>query len=355
MFKQRKKSLIKEAKSLDCCILAPTTPENIFYTTGFWGTGIALIEEDGNTTLFTNSLEGGLAKLRAKECEVMIVEFEGLKNIFDRIGLNSKICFDSTPIFLRKKIEKILITRPTFDPNVFYSVRKIKSEAEQSILKQGVKLVDEIFGDMVTRLKPGLREREIAAEIISKIISSGGDLPSFPSTLNPIIVASGSNSIFPHAELSNRKLLIGDPVIIDITFRFLGYVIDMTRTFIIKRVSNGVKKIYEIVKDAQEEGIKKVKPFVRSGELDRIVRGKIKKEGFEKFFIHSTGHGLGLEVHEPPYIRRNGKETLQFNELITIEPGIYLNKFGIRIEDMVMINNKPISMSKFTKELVVVG
>jgi Xaa-Pro aminopeptidase/Xaa-Pro dipeptidase len=177
----------------------------------------------------------------------------------------------------------------------------------------------------------------------------------YKSTLNPLITAGGPNGALPHAQVTGRKFANGDLIVVDLTLRYKGYVSDATRTFGLGKVSEKEKQVYEIVKESQKRGLQAVKLNASCKSVDDACRNYIKKNGYGKYFIHSTGHGIGLEVHELPNISYRSTATLKKNMAVTVEPGIYIpKKFGVRIEDSVIVDDKPILLHKFTKELVVI-
>jgi Xaa-Pro aminopeptidase/Xaa-Pro dipeptidase len=177
----------------------------------------------------------------------------------------------------------------------------------------------------------------------------------YRSTLNPLIIAGGPNSALPHAQVTDRKFVGGDLIVIDLTLRYKGYVSDATRTFGLGAVSGKAREIYEIVKKSQRLGLKAVKPNVSCKSIDDACRNYINKKNHGKYFIHSTGHGIGLEVHELPTISQKSQAKLQKNMAITVEPGIYIpKKFGVRIEDSVVVSDRPQILHKFTKDLVII-
>ncbi|MFY3741094.1 MAG: Xaa-Pro aminopeptidase/Xaa-Pro dipeptidase [Candidatus Nitrosomirales archaeon] len=162
------------------------------------------------------------------------------------------------------------------------------------------------------------------------------------------------NSSLPHADPTDRKIRKGDLVTVDLTLRYNGYIADATRTFAVGTIDSEKKKIYHIVKEAQEHGLNAVKAGAKCGAVDHACRSFIKKAGYGKYFIHSTGHGIGVEVHEPPWLRMKSDEILQKNMTVTVEPGIYLpNKFGVRIEDSVLVDKKVRVLNKYTKDLII--
>jgi Xaa-Pro aminopeptidase/Xaa-Pro dipeptidase len=212
-----------------------------------------------------------------------------------------------------------------------------------------------------------MSEQELEAKLLFEGMKMGATPSSYKATLNPLIIASGHNSAKPHAEVSRRKLASGDVIIVDLTLRYNCYVADATRTFVVGQTSSKVKKLYNIVRASQEAGINVVKEGVSCGTIDNICRTYMNREdNYSKYFVHSTGHGIGLDVHEKPWIRKNSKERLQSNMVITIEPGIYLRgNFGIRIEDSLIVKRRSAkkreeefdvsNLNKFTKDMLEIG
>jgi len=197
--------------------------------------------------------------------------------------------------------------------------------------------------------RPGIKENDIAAEIDYQMKKKGADKPSFDT-----IVVSGEKSAMPHGKPGERRLKKGDFVTLDFGAVYKGYHADFTRTVVIGKASKKQKKIYEIVKKAQEEAINRIKPGMLCKEADSIAREVIKKEGYGKYFGHSLGHGVGLEIHELPRLSFLSNSKIRENSVVTIEPGVYLPDFGgVRIEDTVVVRKNGIEvLTKFTKELI---
>jgi Xaa-Pro aminopeptidase/Xaa-Pro dipeptidase len=200
-----------------------------------------------------------------------------------------------------------------------------------------------------------MSERDLQAKLIFEAMKMGANPPSYKSTLNPLIIAGGPNGALPHAEVTGRKFRKGDMIVVDLTLRHQGYIADATRTFALGRPTAEMEQVYEIVKESQKAGLGAARAGATCGQVDAACRDLIKERGFEKYFIHSTGHGIGLDVHEPPWVRMNNAEILQKNMAVTVEPGIYLpGKFGVRIEDSIIVaDGRPKVLNRFTKELVV--
>ncbi len=353
--KERRKNLLKFAKKIDCDTLVTFEPENLFYMTGFWGEAIGILEKGGNTTIIAPELEVGRAKEESENCNVITGE-RGvglISSLVTKIKKN-KVCTDcndfSIMTSLKKSIPKI---KSSNEP--FYNSRIIKDEKEIQILKKGSKIIDEMFDICSKKMKVGQKESELQVNLMAYAMEQQMFDTGYKSTLNPLIIAGGPNGALPHAQVTQRKFRKGDLVVVDLTLRYKGYVSDSTRTFAIGKISQQATDAYEIVKESQKLGLKAVKPNVNCKDVDFACRNYIEEKNYGKYFIHSTGHGIGLEVHEVPTVSNRSETKLKENMAITVEPGIYIpNKFGIRIEDSLIVKQKPIVMHKFTKDLVTI-
>ena len=353
--KHRRKNLLKFTQKIDCDTLVTFEPENLFYLTGFWGEAIGILEKGGNTTIIAPELEVGRAKEESENCNVITGE-RGvglISTLVTKINKN-KVCTDcndySLMASLKKSIPKI---KSSTEP--FYNSRIIKDEKEIKILKKGSKIIDELFDICSKKMKVDQKESELQTILMAYAIEQQMFDTGYKSTLNPLIIAGGSNGALPHAQVSQRKFRKGDLVVVDLTLRYKGYVSDSTRTFAIGKISQQATEAYEIIKESQKLGLKAVKPNVNCKEVDFTCRKYIEDKNYGKYFIHSTGHGIGLEVHEAPTVSLRSETLLEENMAITVEPGIYIpNKFGIRIEDSLIVKQKPIVMHKFTKDLVTI-
>jgi Xaa-Pro aminopeptidase len=179
----------------------------------------------------------------------------------------------------------------------------------------------------------GIREYEVAAEIEYAMRKQGSSGTAFET-----IVASGVYSAFPHGCCSDRKIREGDLVVVDVGATYKSYRSDMTRTFVAGNPSEKQKKLYQIVKKAQEKAFEAVKPNVKAADVDAAARKIIADAGYGDCFVHNLGHGVGLEVHEPPTLSPDSKDVLAAGNVVTVEPGIYLVGYGgVRIEDAVLV------------------
>ena len=237
------------------------------------------------------------------------------------------------------------------DASTFFSqLRSIKSDEEMKKMEKAASIVAEGMKAGIDFIKPGINELAISFQIEKTIKENGGESVPF------CIVLSGSNSALPHGETSNRKVRKKDVVLMDVGAVYGGYYADVTRTVFVGEATKKHKKIYEIVAKAQEAAIKTVRPNVKAEDVDRAARKVIEDAGYGEYFTHRTGHGLGLEVHEEPYIAPGNKTVLKPDMTFTIEPGIYLTgKFGVRIEDDVAVSTSKVKpLSNLAKELLVI-
>ncbi len=234
---------------------------------------------------------------------------------------------------------------------IFSQLRCIKSEEELENMRKAASIVGKGITAGIDIIKPGVSEASIAFEIEKTIRQNEGESVPF------CLVLSGINSAIPHGETSDRKVMKQDVVLIDVGAVYKGYYADLTRTVFTGQATRKQREIYDIVFKAQEAAINAVKPRVKAEEIDAAARKTIEKTGYGDYFTHRTGHGLGLEVHEEPYIARENKTVLQSGMTFTIEPGIYLDgKFGVRIEDNIVVSAKNAQLlSSLPKDLQVIS
>jgi len=349
----RNKVLLEEASKLRCSSLVAFEPENVFYITGFWGEVMALLNSSG-IKLIAPKLEADRARKGSRNCEVIESErgSDMLKSLLANLS-DGNVCTDCNDYATIEKMRQKIGKRFIHNKEPFYQARKIKDGKEIETIAKASSILDKLFGICEKQIKHNMTEKQLQAKLLYEAMNMGAYPPSYRFTVSPLIVASGINSSLPHAEPTDRKIRMGDLVTVDLTLRYNGYIADATRTFAVGSIDSERKKVYQAVKEAQERGLHAIKAGVECGAVDNVCRSFIKKEGYGKYFIHSTGHGIGLEVHEPPWIRAKNTEVLHKNMAITMEPGIYLpDKFGVRIEDSLIIDKKPRILNRYTKDLI---
>ena len=202
-------------------------------------------------------------------------------------------------------------------------------------LTEAINVAEKAFEEVLQLIRPGVKEREIAAILECRMKMYGADEPSFPT-----IVASGKNSTLPHGRASDRLISSGDVVVIDFGARVNCYCSDITRTVLVGSVGSEVKDVVNAVLESIDEVIKNIKPNTIAEELDKIARNVLKEYRLDRYFIHSTGHGIGVEVHENPRIAPESKHKLLPGMIFTIEPGVYIRgRFGVRVEEIVLVTS----------------
>jgi len=233
------------------------------------------------------------------------------------------------------------------------ALRKFKDESEVATMREAVQIAQRGLLATLPMIKAGVTEREIAAELMVQLLRAGGE----PEPAFSPIVSGGPNSANPHASPSDRPLQKGDLLVIDWGAAYKGYLSDLTRTFAIGPVEPEYVQIARIVAEANAAGRAAAGPGVAAGLVDKAAREVIEKTGYGAFFTTRTGHGLGMEVHEEPYIRSGNPYILQPGNVFTIEPGIYLpGRNGVRVEDNVVITqNGSECLSDLPRELRLLG
>lgn len=233
------------------------------------------------------------------------------------------------------------------------SLRMCKDTAEIAAMRKAVDIAQRALHATIPHIQIGMTEKDIAAELVQQLLQAGthAEVPFTP------IVSGGPNSANPHAFPSNRKIVAGDLLVIDWGASYEGYVSDLTRTFAIGEIDPELRKIYDIVKQANAAGRAISRPGIPAGEVDRAARAVIDSSGYGKFFTHRVGHGLGMEGHEDPYMHSANLLPLALGMTFTVEPGIYLPDYnGVRIEDDVAITEDGAeSLSDFTRDLITIS
>lgn len=220
-------------------------------------------------------------------------------------------------------------------PALLEAIREVKDEAELAKLRRAAQVAVEAFNEMVPQLHVGMTEREVANLLDRIAKEKGADKPSFDT-----IVASGYRGALPHGTYTDKVIEAGELVTIDFGYYVDGYTSDITRTLAFGELDEESQRIYDVTLAAQQATIAAVKPGVGNAQLDKIARDIITEAGFGKYYNHSTGHGIGLDIHEGPLLSANSpaEDVIQAGMLLTIEPGIYLaGKGGVRIEDDVIV------------------
>jgi len=337
---------LMESKAIDCLLVS--NAKNIEYFTGFEGGSSLLIPRDGENVLFVYGVNYEAAKVKARGVSMKLVKHGEIlvEKIAEMLKAHNvhRLGFDSLTVSTYLKLKERL-SNVNFEnaSSIIWSLRRIKDNDEISLMKKAAELTSLGMQKALEIIKAGISEREVAAEIEYVMRKNGSDGVSFDT-----IVSSGLNSAYPHGGCGDRVMKEGDFVVVDIGAKYRSYCSDMTRTFIIGKPSPRQLKIYETVRKAQRLAVENVRAGVEAREIDHIARDFISRAGYEKYFVHGLGHGVGLDIHEPPTLSLYSKDILSEGNVVTIEPGVYIPGFGgVRIEDTVLVLSR--GVEKLTK------
>ncbi len=349
---QRKARLRKDLSRYGVDGILITDLLNVRYLSGFTGSSGFIIITRKHAIFVTDFRYQEQVRHEVRGYSVKIEHTERskeIKNICDVYGIK-KLGFEDHDVsygFYKKLIKRKLKLSPL--TNIVESFRIIKSPVELSCIKASIKRAETAFKKLQPFIKTGVTELKLALKLEDLLKQEGCKKIPFG-----VIVASGSRSALPHAKPTNRKLKKGDLVIFDWGGEYEGYYSDMTRTLLVNGDNiSKQKELYYNVLEAQKKAIDKVKSGIGTSEIDAAARDYIKQEGYDDFFGHGAGHGVGLAVHEKPVVSWRNKETVRENMVFTIEPGIYLPDFGgVRIEDMVVVGkNRAELLTSLPKKL----
>ena len=316
-----------------------TNQIHMLYLTDFLGAAALLAPIEGENVLFVYSVNYEAAKTEAKNCRVELIKRgeDLIKKLAEHVrNLKlKKLGFDTMSVLTYQKFSKILkhTTRLEAKSEYVWHLRRVKDGGELRKMRKAAELTVQGMQTAYEAIKTGLREYEIAAEIEYTMRAHGSYGVAFDT-----IVASGPRSAYPSGGCGERKLKNGDLVVVDIGATYKNYRGDMTRTFVVGKPSSKQKKIYAIVKTAQEKAFQKIRNGAKAAEPDVVARGIIERAGYIEYFVHGLGHGIGLEVHEQPVLNPTSKDVLKAGNVVTDEPGIYIVGLGgFRIEDTVLV------------------
>jgi Xaa-Pro aminopeptidase len=329
-----KTSLKKE--KLDGYVIADEI--NILYFTCFSGATRLLVPREGEGILYVYGVNYEDAKATARNCKVELVKrgeeadkkvADVVKNLeFSRVGFDALSA--STYMKLAKSLKGVKLKDKS---NMVWKLRMIKDETELNYMRRAAALTSEGMKAAIQTVKAGLREFEVAAEIEYAMRRRGSGGIAFDTT-----VASGVRSAYPHGGCTDRKIRKGDFVVLDIGAKYQNYRSDLTRTLTVGEPSSKQQRVYRVVKEAQEKAFQNVRAGVKACNVDTVARELIENEGYGEYFVHSLGHGVGLEIHESPTLGPESKDKLRAGNVVTVEPGIYIVDFGgVRIEDTVLV------------------
>jgi Xaa-Pro aminopeptidase len=336
---KRRKALLAELREHKLDALLVTHPPNWFYLTGFTGESGVLVVSDKRTTLIT---DGRFTVQARQETSGVKIELQqgalyGFAGAFLQKNAPRRLGYDANQLSVTQlnTLRRAMGSKWRGVPAVglVERLRMHKDAQEIAMMRKAALLAGEVLEGVLKLVKPGVREFELAAELEFQMKRRGASGASFET-----IVASGPRGALPHARPTAKKLRKNELVVLDLGAILGHYCSDMTRTVHLGRASAHVRGWYRSVQAAQEAAVAAVRSGVTCGEVDAAAREVLTKNGLEQYFVHSTGHGLGLEVHEDPRVARGQAVRLEAGNVITIEPGVYVEGVGgIRIEDDVVV------------------
>ena len=348
-------TLASQLKSTQAALIL--SEENRLYFTGFASSNGTLLVMPEESTFITDSRYYEAACSAVTEAQVLLQD-QVYQQIFDLLQKHNctEILVEADRMTLSElnKWRKML---PTYSFNVSNrldmlanGIREIKSEEEIEKMQTAQDIAEKALDELLHILKPGVAERDLANELECLMRKFGADGISFDT-----IAVSGANSSKPHGVPGEKLVEAGDFVTIDFGALYQHYHSDTTRTFAVGQPTEEMVNVYETVRKAQQAGLDYVRPNIAAFDLDKACRDVIAEAGYGEYFGHSTGHGVGVEIHEHPFAGPKSEETIRENAIVTVEPGIYLpGKFGVRIEDMVLVTaDGHRNFCHLTKELVV--
>lgn len=327
---------------------------NIRYLSGFTGSEGVLLRSTSHETLFVDGRYTSQAGLETKGIQIIecVDKIEAVVEAITKLKLK-RIGFedDGTTLATYKKLTGRLHQEKFIGlSDKLRMFRACKDETEIAILKKAAQISSSAVHSVINQVKPGWTEKEVALQLEINARKSGADGIAFDT-----IVAAGKNSSLPHARPTNRKIKKGDFVIIDFGVKYKGYCSDETCTIAFGKLTDRQKNAYQIVQNAQARALDAVVAGIPAADIDKQARD-IFGEKYGRYFVHGTGHGIGLEVHEAPRVSSMSGDILKPMMVFTIEPGLYIpGLWGIRIEDTVLLKeNSCEKLTKMDKELIII-
>lgn len=326
-----------EQKGFDGFLIA--NEHNLLYFTGCPGLACVLIPKTGTNTVYVYNVNYEEAKAEAEGFKVELVK-RG-ENLVETLAKQvktfkiRKLAVDALSHENYHNLARKLRgeTRLKLQGNTVWQLRRVKDEKELELMRKAGELTTEGMRIAFEVIKPGIKEFEVAGEIEYAMRKQGCWGTAFET-----IVASGIRSAFPHGGCTDKTIRKGDLIVVDIGATYCHYRSDMTRTLVAGKPSEKQNRIYDIVRLAQDKAFQAVKPKAEAKDIDAVARKTIEDAGYGEYFVHGLGHGVGLEVHEPPTLSPESKDKLIVGNVVTVEPGIYLIGFGgVRVEDTVVV------------------
>ena len=341
-------------KECECAVI--TSPASLYYLTGFDQSDAILLVTEAAQYYITNPLYEVAVKTALRDGFIVKILGKGEIKAFLRSALSSVksvgIECDHVTLSLYREILGGIDARVVDLTSVLAEIRSVKPDDEIYIIKHAEGIVDQTYQSVLPLLMPGVSEKEIKDELLFRMLRYGAEGAAFDT-----IVAFGENAAMPHAVSSDRKLRQGDCILMDFGAKYKGYCSDFTRTVCCGEPTEKFRSAYAVVLEAQRAAIRYLEEGGRSArEADAAARKVIDDSEFRGLFNHTLGHGVGIEIHEVPYLSKRSEDTLRDHSVFTLEPGIYVeNEFGIRIESLAVLENGKLTViDRSDKEIYIV-
>lgn len=317
--------------------LMVTEPHNVFYLTGSWIEGIALLTKEENF-LIVSPLFAEETKVELEGWEIVVHAGELnkiLKKVWKRRG--KRLGFEASNLSYEEYERLSGIKDIEFIPSRGWveELRMVKDEAELALMQESAEVAHSAFEYVESKLKVGVSEKEISQEA-GGFLRERSDGEAFPS-----IVLFGERTSFPHGRPSERKLRQSEVVLVDLGARLEGYCSDLTRTFFFGEVPRKWRSIFDLMTQAQRLAIEEITPGARCSRIDEMLKERMEEAGYIEAFLHRGGHGIGIEVHEAPFFNSDSRHVFREGMVVTVEPGAYLpGEGGVRVEEMVVVTRE---------------
>lgn len=329
---------------------------NMRYLSGFTGDSGAIVITPTEAILFTDGRYTEQASFQAPDFRIVEtkVDKDVVADTLSSLGVKSMaferehVTFASWENMTKRFKETKLVPASGW----VEKLRAQKTPEEIQAIRKAAELADDAFSMVVSSIRPGVSEREVALELEFTMRKMGSEGVAFP-----IIVVSGARSSLPHGEPGDKTIEPGDFVTVDFGAVWNGYCSDCTRTFVVEPLDEKHREVYEVVRRAQEAGLQAVRAGVKASDVDAAGRKVIEEAGYGEYFGHGIGHGVGLQVHEFPRLGQKSEDILEPGMIVTVEPGVYIPGFGgVRIEDLVVVKDDgPEILTSYPKDLKVLG
>ncbi|MGY0692397.1 M24 family metallopeptidase [Virgibacillus sp. FSP13] len=353
MYKARRKKLVEKMDEFGVDAIFLSSRVNCYYYSGFTGSSGSIIVGPNYSTFYTDFRYGDQAHAEVDIHDIQVVKPPLLNAIINKL---SNIEVQKVGIeFSSLNVDDYMLLTNSLPKTEFVNIdglileeRMIKDKTEISYIKQGMDIVDKTFTHILSYIKTGITESELALELEYVMKKLGAD-----GIKENHVIATGERSCLPHGQATSRVIKNGDFVKMDFGAKVKGYYTDFTRTVIMGEPTEKQRKIYETVKYAQEISLSAIKAGETCSNIDDIGRSIIREAGYGENFGHSLGHALGLEIHEKPAMRSTDKTVLKPGMVLTVEPGIYIPNYGgVRIEDLIVVEENGINnLTNSTKTL----